>query len=673
MSVHTPKRAFFFVVALLIGTTVFAAHPSGRSYARMIYDADAAQVVLFGGESPLETATLIPYDSDETWIWGGSRWTQVFPDVSPAGRTAHGFVYDSTRGRGVLFGGRKARIEPEGVVSLFNDTWIWDNGQWQQIVPPNSPEARHLHAMAYDSVRDRVVVFGGSRRNAADTAFEPAYDTWEFDGTTWTKIAIENEPKVNVPQLVYDAARNQILLMGTNETFTTLMYAYEPNNRTWRQITAEKMPACVNDAALTYRARTGTVILIGGVCSLTTSTTDQTWEWNGTNWAEVTTNNLGRGIAQAIAYDSLRDTIVAFGGFSAFNPIPRSFTSYFTSNTWRVSFTQSRPEPRSLHSFETDPVNKTVWMFGGLNEFATAFTAELWGYRNGQWFSNFVTGAPLDCTTPVSAWDANRSKLVVICGGQGVFEWDGKAWTAPEARDDRPDARRFPAAVYDETLKKVVLFGGYDNANFRNDTWTWDGTTWVEIERDRPNQRSLMQMWYDPLLKKTVLYGGLGRRNINERITRYSDMWSFDGTQWTKMNVTTTPGERFGAQTAIDPRTNKMILFGGLRSEPVEGDDDRRRQFFDNDTWEWDGAASRWTKLNPAVSPAARQNGGFAWDPMAQELVLYGGYAGFYYSDTWTFDGTNWHPRAEPRGRRRPSGRPPTPVTPSFDRPFRND
>ncbi|HEX2120882.1 MAG TPA: hypothetical protein VHL59_04500, partial [Thermoanaerobaculia bacterium] len=624
--------------------------------------------VLFGGESPLETATLVPYDSDETWIWSGSRWTQVFPEVSPAARSAFGFVYDSNRGRGVLFGGRQARTEPEGEISLLGDTWSWNDGKWQQLFTPNAPEARHLHAMAYDSVRDRVVVFGGSRRNAANTAFEPAYDTWEFDGTTWTRVAVENEPKVNVPQLVYDAARNQVILMGTDQTFATLMYVYEPNNRAWRQLTPEKLPGCVNDAVLTYRAHTGTVILIGGVCSITTSTTDQTWEWNGTNWSEVTTNNLGRGIAQAIAYDALRDTIVAFGGFSAFNPIPRSFTSYFTGNAWKIAFVQVRPEPRSLHTFRTDPVSKTVWLFGGLNEFATAYSAELWGYRNGQWFPNFVTGAPFDCTTPVSAWDSNRSRLVVICGGQGVFEFDGKAWTNPDPRDE-PDARRFPAVVYDENLKKIVLFGGYDNANFRNDTWTWDGTTWTEIRRDRPNQRSLMSMWYDPQLKKTVLYGGLGRRSINERITRYSDMWSFDGTQWTKMNVSSTPGERFGAQIAIDPRTNKLILFGGLRSEPVEGDDDRRRQFFDNDTWEWDGAANRWTRLEPAVSPRARQNGTLAWDPLAEELVLYGGYSGFYYSDTWVFEGDTWRPRVDAIGRRRPSGRPTTPVTPSFTMP----
>ena len=162
-----------------------------------------------------------------------------------------------------------------------------------------------------------------------------------------------------------------------------------------------------------------------------------------------------------------------------------------------------------------------------------------------------------------------------------------------------------------------------------------------------------MVMWYDPLLQKTVLYAGVGRPNINQKVTRFSDMWAFDGTRWTKLNVAQTPGSRFRPQVRVNPTTGKLLLFGGLRSEPI--DDDSLRQFFDNDMWEWNGSTSTWTQINVDRRPAARQNAGMAYDPTTNELVLFGGYAnGFYFSDVWTWNGTEWRPRLEfVMGRRR--------------------
>jgi N-acetylneuraminic acid mutarotase len=138
-------------------------------------------------------------------------------------------------------------------------------------------------------------------------------------------------------------------------------------------------------------------------------------------------------------------------------------------------------------------------------------------------------------------------------------------------------------------------------------------------------------------------------------------MWAFSGSGGTKLNVTTTPGERFGALTGVDQKTGKAYLFGGLKAEIIDTDPEVRRQLFDDETWEWNGQTNTWTKLAPARAPHARQNGGFAWDPIAEKLVLFGGYSGFYYSDTWLFDGTNWTPRVDATSRRRSSGSPSTP------------
>jgi hypothetical protein len=668
------KRYLPIVIALFAATTVFAAHPAPRSYPRMAYDAKNRETVMFGGESAFDAATSHTYDSDETWIWSGANWTQIFPVNHPTERTAHAMVYDSLRSRIVLFGGRHAKTTLEGDISLFNDTWVWNGTNWSQINTPSAPDPRQLFGMAYDAVRDRVVLYGGTRRAADGETLEAVYDTWEFDGTTWTKVLDTGEPKVGFPQLAFDLKRNQMILVGVDSTLATLMYAYDSAAHVWNKLTPEKLPGCVNDAVMTYRSAIDRIVLAGGVCSLATSVIDSTWEWNGANWTELNVVNPARATAQGIAYDIHRDAVVMFGGINAFDTVPRSSLNVFRDYSYQFPQDITRPSPRSLASFGTDTANNTAWLFGGLNEFGSAYiddfenTAEprrrIWGYKNGFWFPYWVLNGPTECVAPLSAYDTARSKLVVTCVGQDTFEFDGTAWTSFTPKN-KPAARRFAAMVYDQNIKKVVIFGGFDGTNYRQDTWTWDGTDWTEVKKNRPPNRALMSMWYDPLQKKTIIYAGLGRGSIDERITRYSDMYSFDGTGWTKLSVSNTPGERFGAQIGVNPLTGKLLLFGGLRSQ-LDSGTNVRTQFYDNDTWIWDGGANTWTKLNPSAAPHARENGVMSWDPMRKELVLFGGYQGFYYSDTWVFDGTTWKPRFDAPLHHRAAKSPARdPVTPS--------
>jgi hypothetical protein len=156
-------------------------------------------------------------------------------------------------------------------------------------------------------------------------------------------------------------------------------------------------------------------------------------------------------------------------------------------------------------------------------------------------------------------------------------------------------------------------------------------------------------MWYDATLKKTVIYGGIGRLTSDDKITRYSDMWSFDGTGWVALTPATTPGVRYGAETVVDPRTGHAFIFGGIRVDT--SDTNIQTQVYANDFWEWDGTA--WTKISTAVTPPARENGGFAYDPLRKELVLFAGYSGFYLSDIWTYNAGTWTQVLEVLNRRR--------------------
>ncbi len=672
MSVFSPKRVFFAVLATaVLASNAFAANPSPRSYTRMAWDADSSQVIAFGGASPADSGTLRAYDSTETWAWTGSRWAQRFPGTTPPGRTGHHMVHDSTRGRVFMFGGRQSTGGINQEFRLLNDTWIYDNGNWSELGPPNAPTGRQHGAMAYDPVRDRVVLFGGTTFKADGITLENNYDTWEFDGTTWLQLSY-NKPELLRPMLAFDKRRGQMILVATDSTFKTKMYRLDAQAQTWNEVTPEKLPDCVSDASMVYQDHNATIMLVGGVCSLTTSFTDQTWEWNGTTWAENKATTTTRATATALAYDPLRATSVLFGGFIAFESLPRSTTQLYRDGRWTFPNLQTRPSPRSLFSFASDPANQTVWLLGGLDEYNSNYLGDVWGYRGGQFFTKAVTGIPATCDAPVAAFDSDRNKVVVACWPTTsldveIYEFDGNEFKNITTTKDKPEARRFSTLVYDANLKKIVLFGGYDLQDFKDDTWTWDGANWTEVKRDKPPNRALHAMWYDPIQKRTILYGGIGRESIEEKVQRFSDMWAFTGTGWTKLNVTNTPGERLGPQYAVEPATGKLLLFGGLKAELIDpaNEDSARRQFYDDETWQWDGGASTWTKLTPAASPSARQNGRLAYDPVSQRLALFGGYAGFFLSDIWTWTGSNWEPLSDQGSGRRRSAGGGTPLPPS--------
>lgn len=668
MSVFTPKRVFFFAALVLAGSA-FASRPSPRMNARMAFDQKNGVGVLFGGRGSFDGATQLIHDSEETWFWTANRWVQAFPLDRPAPRNAHSMVYDTKRERVVLFGGRREPTVVKGDPTLYDDMWVWENSNWTELASASAPAARHNAAMVYDIANDRIILYGGTTLDA-ETNPQPIYDTWEFDGVSWAQVGANAAPSVAKPVLAYDAKRNETILVGLDSTdLSNVMYRYDSTAKTWAKVTPEKMPTCVNEGYMVYQPTNEKVYWSGGICTSGTPSLDEVFEWDGTNWTKVTTTNaILRSYAQSVAFDDKRGNVVLFGGSNLGEASPASATATYARGTYRFPVLTSRPTARSLAGFQTDPVTGNIWLYGGLYETSSTFLEDFWGYRGKQWYPITAPGGPGICSTPMSAYDTDRGRFIVTCLGSLVFEWDGATfeWKAPNPTKS-PDSRRFANMVYDKKLKKTVMFGGYtDNGNYSRETWTWDGTNWVQVkskDSETPNHRGLMSMWYDPFLERTVIYGGIGRPNLNSKVTRYSDMWSFDGTRWTKLSVSETPGQRLGAQITVHPETGKVLLFGGLLAEGAETDS--LTQTFVNDTWEWDGKTSRWTKLAVTRSPDVRENGMLAWDPALKEIILFGGYAyGFYRSDVWAWNGQEWRPIVDQGVRRRTAGGTTTPASP---------
>jgi Kelch motif len=605
-------------------------------------------MILFGGVTALDSGTKKAYHLGDTWEWTGGRWIQRFPAHSPTPRSGQTMVYDSNRGQIVMFGGR-------GDTGDLGDTWVYKDADWTELAVPNAPAGRILPGAAFDPLRDRVVLFGGTETSVDGKTITPAYDTWEFDGTTWTQIG-GTGPSVTKPLLAYDAERNQVLMLGVDTSLNTLMYAYDAGSGTWNKLTPATLPACANEGVLAYQSSNQTVLYTGGVCA-TSTTTDTTYEWDGTTWNETTpVLSATRLFGAAMAIDDSRQLGVMFGGTPILGS-PIALTWLYSSQSWITTADFSRPDPRSLCAFTTDPVNNTIWMYGGTDGLSSL--TDFWQYQNGVWQEIAADNGPTNCTTPASAFDSERNKLVVSCAEGDVFEWDGAAWAHPTPKTI-PTFHQFGTLAYDPNLKKTVLFGGYDNGSYLDQTWTWDGTTWTRQKKNPAPGRTLAAMWYDPTLKKIVIYGGIGRLTSTDRITRYDDMWTFDGTGWNQLKPASgTPGMRYGAQVTVDPRTSHLLLFGGIRVDAVPAVPPStvpgQVQVYVDDMWDWDGSA--WKQVQPTSVPPARENGRIAYDPTRDEIVLFGGYAGTFFSDVWIYNPTVWQARIfDPIGNRRRVG-----------------
>lgn len=97
--------------------------------------------------------------------------------------------------------------------------------QWTEITVAPTPPLRSGAVMAYDSVRDRLVVFGGA------SATSQLADTWEFDGVDWTQRTTATSPAARGDHsLVYDSLR-RVMWMGFGTLVDSNLWEYRPIDR----------------------------------------------------------------------------------------------------------------------------------------------------------------------------------------------------------------------------------------------------------------------------------------------------------------------------------------------------------------------------------------------------------------------------------------------------------
>jgi hypothetical protein len=85
----------------------------------MATDTIRSQLVLFSGQYQTPTGPTHPF-FDDTWAWDGVDWSLQSLAVHPPARGDGAMAYDSARGQVVLFGGGS------DTGGRLDDTWVWE-------------------------------------------------------------------------------------------------------------------------------------------------------------------------------------------------------------------------------------------------------------------------------------------------------------------------------------------------------------------------------------------------------------------------------------------------------------------------------------------------------------------------------------------------------------------
>ncbi|MEM6532042.1 MAG: hypothetical protein AAF654_05430 [Myxococcota bacterium] len=546
---------------------------------------------------------------------GAGDWLRVSFDGAPPDLHDGGVAYDAARGESVLFGGIRENLS----ISRWSETYTFNGAQWRLVSPTDpeadgNPAARSAPAMAYDPVRQEVVLFGGQSRTGADFG-----DTWIWNGESW-RLARSESASGPAPRrwgrMAYDPVSGRILLGGgcqfdigissgedcgeglTAATNFSCLYekTWAWDGTGWTEVattgpfprTNFGMAADPSEGILVY----GGGLNASGSCSINNPRTqpDDAWRWTGTQWQQVATDLAGNDRID-MAYDHASERIVMM-------PSTASELSVWENDGWvpvRDPSPSYDPPNRSDASL-VSAGDQGLLMYGGCDS-----------------GSNRCNSGPApgfgDCYSCGDGW-----------------LWREDRWMqVHEADHEAPESRRFAAATHRPAEPSTLMFGGVIDNQPTNETWRFTGAGWVlefpENTLSGPPLVSEAALAHDWLRGETVMFGGSMtnaalQRCTSENVALYcADTFRNVDDNWTFVSAAG-PTARRGSSAFYDPRGEQVILFGG--DQRTTGP-----ELATNTTARWTG--SFWFGLSPSTLPPARWSGAAVADIHGLEAFLFGG------------------------------------------------
>jgi hypothetical protein len=337
--------------------------------------------------------------TEELYEYTGNTWTRT-PSVPPA-RNAGTMTFDPVRSEALLFGGTI------GSSRTFDDTWLWRDGRWLMVSSSASPGARSLHAMAFAPNRSEIVLFGGYSYSGTQGQ-QYLGDVWAWDGTAWTQRPTTGGPTPRSGSvLAYHAPTQQLVLFGGRDATTYFDETWLWDGWAWTQAAPTQSPSPRAQACGV--SRPSDVLLFGGTSSVNSQWTyfGDTWNWNGSDWSLLQTSQAPSARSSAaMTYDADRDRVLLLGGVAHPTQIVTEDTWVFDGTDWAILPGAATPHVRNGAMLTYDAATRRSLLFGGQDY---SNLNDLWALDAAPLASAFGSGCTGTFGTPTLTTAPGRS------------------------------------------------------------------------------------------------------------------------------------------------------------------------------------------------------------------------------------------------------------------------
>ena len=365
---------------------------------------------------------------------GIARWGATGIDVTPSQMLVYDIVY-----RVSILYGELDRTKTTTTLAVTNNTWQYNSTtqNWTIGSYSTSPGNVRSPAMAYDSINNVTVLFGGVENATSSSTINVLSETWILNLTsnTWTNATPSTRPTIinddatdkGAYSIAFDKANGSVILFGgTGKNGGNETWMYRVDTNTWRLlgVDATNRPATRSIQSMAYDESANLTVIFGGTViggfsgagngneTWVFNATDSTWKQRAIPDAIGSTGNLGRGMT----YDSDQKMLII-----VYRNLNTTLGYNTTSNTWFNLTSRLLANSESVSAAITyDRIASATINFG-------AAQVSPGNAVNQTWYFNITPlgGGAGDTAPP--AWSNNATNFTKIPqNGTGIFN---ATWT----------------------------------------------------------------------------------------------------------------------------------------------------------------------------------------------------------------------------------------------------
>jgi len=330
-----------------------------------------------------------------------------------------------------------------GLLSFTGALAFAQASEWSLLQTGDSPPARRSHSMAYDTENRLIVVFGGYGNGSH------LGDTWvlDVDKATWTNLRPENAPSPRAAAaMVYDPENEQMFLFGGFSLGHSIVlndtWSYDFASNAWTGLKSGNPPSERASYGMVYDSKRQVLVLFGGFTEKGYFNDMWVYESPENSWRELSINGEApppRG-AMGFVYDDRNDSFIMFGGFSDMGFFSDTWIFDPRTNVWKRVDTADSPPPIRTRMVYDNSTGRAVFFGGDIvsqesEEGSPDLYSKVWSYDPlvENWEEMEVTNGPPARSLNGAIYDPYRHTLIIFGGTDTLI--DSENFIGHEFRD----------------------------------------------------------------------------------------------------------------------------------------------------------------------------------------------------------------------------------------------